>query len=187
MRMISSYYHDFLRPLQGSCDLHFYAEETSTTEVFVYDLLRTLSADDSKPFQTKKSEDLISINDHFAMAQFVFDRDEQKRYIEKAVLGSTMLCQTNLFHVKKAVVKCCSLLRKLNHLRPVSYTHLRAHETLRYLVCRLLLEKKFLLQKIFQARSRLIQKKLENSEVLCINVLATNSLTHGFNHKFIRR
>jgi len=25
---------------------------------------------------------------------------------------------------------------------PVSYTHLRAHETLRYLVCRLLLEKK---------------------------------------------
>ena len=27
-------------------------------------------------------------------------------------------------------------------IRPVSYTHLRAHETLRYLVCRLLLEKK---------------------------------------------
>ena len=26
--------------------------------------------------------------------------------------------------------------------KPVSYTHLRAHETLRYLVCRLLLEKK---------------------------------------------
>ena len=28
------------------------------------------------------------------------------------------------------------------HVVPVSYTHLRAHETLRYLVCRLLLEKK---------------------------------------------
>ena len=28
------------------------------------------------------------------------------------------------------------------NLEPVSYTHLRAHETLRYLVCRLLLEKK---------------------------------------------
>ena len=28
---------------------------------------------------------------------------------------------------------------------PVSYTHLRAHETLRHLVCRLLLEKKFFL------------------------------------------
>ena len=33
---------------------------------------------------------------------------------------------------------------KLLHggIRSVSYTHLRAHETLRYLVCRLLLEKK---------------------------------------------
>ena len=29
-----------------------------------------------------------------------------------------------------------------NHSKAVSYTHLRAHETLRYLVCRLLLEKK---------------------------------------------
>ena len=27
-------------------------------------------------------------------------------------------------------------------ITPVSYTHLRAHETLRHLVCRLLLEKK---------------------------------------------
>ena len=42
MRMISNYYHDFLRPLQGSCNLHFYAEETRTTEVFVYDILRAL-------------------------------------------------------------------------------------------------------------------------------------------------
>jgi len=31
---------------------------------------------------------------------------------------------------------------KLPGYKPVSYTHLRAHETLRYLVCRLLLEKK---------------------------------------------
>ena len=29
------------------------------------------------------------------------------------------------------------------HLESVSYTHLRAHETLRHLVCRLLLEKKY--------------------------------------------
>ena len=32
--------------------------------------------------------------------------------------------------------------KKVSNKRPVSYTHLRAHETLRYLVCRLLLEKK---------------------------------------------
>ena len=37
----------------------------------------------------------------------------------------------------------CSRLRCRGHLRfPVSYTHLRAHETDSYLVCRLLLEKK---------------------------------------------
>ena len=35
------------------------------------------------------------------------------------------------------------LIRQLpEHLEPVSYTHLRAHETDSYLVCRLLLEKK---------------------------------------------
>ena len=32
--------------------------------------------------------------------------------------------------------------RYLDHLRTVSYTHLRAHETVLDLVCRLLLEKK---------------------------------------------
>ena len=32
-----------------------------------------------------------------------------------------------------------ALLYDLQPLHPVSYTHLRAHETLRYLVCRLLL------------------------------------------------
>ena len=31
---------------------------------------------------------------------------------------------------------------KAHNIEAVSYTHLRAHETLRYLVCRLLLEKK---------------------------------------------
>ena len=34
------------------------------------------------------------------------------------------------------------LEQRVNGITPVSYTHLRAHETLRYLVCRLLLEKK---------------------------------------------
>ena len=33
-------------------------------------------------------------------------------------------------------------IKKEKRLLTVSYTHLRAHETLRYLVCRLLLEKK---------------------------------------------
>lgn len=120
MRMISNCYHDFLRPLQGSCNLHFYAEEARTTEVFVYDILRALPVQNNEPFIAKKNENLVSINDYFAMAQFVFDRNEQKKYLENAVLVSTLLCQTKLFYVKNAVVKCCSLLRKLNHLRDAS-------------------------------------------------------------------
>ena len=36
--------------------------------------------------------------------------------------------------LEKEIARCNNI--------PVSYTHLRAHETLRYLVCRLLLEKK---------------------------------------------
>src|SRR5678815_5921069 len=35
-----------------------------------------------------------------------------------------------------------SLFAKVNDASPVSYTHLRAHETPEHLVCRLLLEKK---------------------------------------------
>ena len=35
-----------------------------------------------------------------------------------------------------------TIVQKVNTLDPVSYTHLRAHETDQYLVCRLLLEKK---------------------------------------------
>ena len=45
-------------------------------------------------------------------------------------------------------------------LRAVSYTHLRAHETLRYLVCRLLLEKK----KGFNKACRLIGLFNETNE-----------------------
>ena len=47
--------------------------------------------------------------------------------VERAVMGQR--CRPQSFG---EVQRCLS----------VSYTHLRAHETLRYLVCRLLLEKK---------------------------------------------
>ena len=43
---------------------------------------------------------------------------------------------SNLYERNKMVVGM------INNLNPVSYTHLRAHETVLDLVCRLLLEKK---------------------------------------------
>ena len=51
--------------------------------------------------------------------------------INAALLAASIIANTN------PVIK-----KNLNNLRSVSYTHLRAHETGRNLVCRLLLEKK---------------------------------------------
>ena len=50
--------------------------------------------------------------------------------------------------------------RFLERIRPVSYTHLRAHETGRNLVCRLLLEKKNIMAS-FQ-HIQIMKKELEN-------------------------
>ena len=47
-----------------------------------------------------------------------------------------------------------------NDFRPVSYTHLRAHETDSYLVCRLLLEKK----KTNETDSYLVSHKNANKQ-----------------------
>ena len=45
----------------------------------------------------------------------------------------------------------CDVENKEEVIKPVSYTHLRAHETLMNLVCRLLLEKKEEVVKLFEA------------------------------------
>ena len=47
-------------------------------------------------------------------------------------------------------------------MEPVSYTHLRAHETDSYLVCRLLLEKKKMLEK--KKKKKLEKKKKNRTE-----------------------
>ena len=44
--------------------------------------------------------------------------------------------------VPEVLLKVVEAKRLLESGKPVSYTHLRAHETDSYLVCRLLLEKK---------------------------------------------
>ena len=49
---------------------------------------------------------------------------------------------------------------KLNNKVPVSYTHLRAHETVLDIVCRLLLEKK----KQIKTQKKKIKKKEQNIE-----------------------
>ena len=56
--------------------------------------------------------------------------------------------QNELKRTREELLKCSGEVKQLEEVRltvahsPVSYTHLRAHETGRNLVCRLLLEKK---------------------------------------------
>ena len=45
-------------------------------------------------------------------------------------------------NVKVEIIKSTGIQALVSNTEPVSYTHLRAHETDSYLVCRLLLEKK---------------------------------------------
>ena len=71
------------------------------------------------------------------------------------IAEETVRLETHLNHFRETVSSTKHAGRKLDFLvqeilretntigsKAVSYTHLRAHETLRYLVCRLLLEKK---------------------------------------------
>ena len=63
--------------------------------------------------------------------------DEELRGVASSQIDNELL----LAKARKARLDA-SLASFDSQIRPVSYTHLRAHETLRYLVCRLLLEKK---------------------------------------------
>ena len=57
--------------------------------------------------------------------------------------GKDSACIANTFvQVTSEPARVCITLNKNNYTTSVSYTHLRAHETGRNLVCRLLLEKK---------------------------------------------
>src|SRR5665647_316106 len=59
--------------------------------------------------------------------------------------GLTTKCLTESMPIKNVNTRAkrpVMLGRKFAERKPVSYTHLRAHETDSYLVCRLLLEKK---------------------------------------------
>ena len=66
-------------------------------------------------------------------------------YVGQTVTVSEEMCDfnghMNVNHIKKVFEQGWEFSCNDFGLDAVSYTHLRAHETLRYLVCRLLLEK----------------------------------------------
>ena len=63
------------------------------------------------------------------------------RLIKSCNKGFRLIKGFNCFGTEVTNVKTNLLTNDESHIA-VSYTHLRAHETLRHLVCRLLLEKK---------------------------------------------
>jgi len=67
----------------------------------------------------------------------------------------------------------------LNTIWPVSYTHLRAHETLRYLVCRLLLEKKKIAASTLYGLVRAVISR-EGTPTLAVLVVVTGLITAMF-------
>ena len=73
----------------------------------------------------------------------------------------------------------------------VSYTHLRAHETLRYLVCRLLLEKKITAIKDFEMGTNNSPEGLDKGFTHCFVVTFTDEqgrkeyLPHPEHKKFL--
>ena len=67
-----------------------------------------------------------------------------------------------LYHCAKFGWNRCSSFENMD---AVSYTHLRAHETDSYLVCRLLLEKKFEISKMPDGGGRHLEKSKKNSHI----------------------
>ena len=69
--------------------------------------------------------------------------DVYKRQIQQLIRSQRIKCETK---TKSPALKSCPQRRgictRVYTTTPVSYTHLRAHETPEHLVCRLLLEKK---------------------------------------------
>src|SRR5674476_1482842 len=89
--------------------------------------------------------------------------DESMRYFQELAKSSDYIKLINVGRTSTghewtlAVISSPANLAKLDHYRAVSYTHLRAHETGRNLVCRLLLEKKKKQQII--RKTKIIEKK----------------------------
>ena len=82
----------------------------------------------------------IDLRDRYGITQLVFSMDDNVDLCERArKLGREFVIAA------KGVVNERSnknMNRETGDIEPVSYTHLRAHETVLDLVCRLLLEKK---------------------------------------------
>ena len=88
-------------------------------------------------------EELRSVKDGvtpdcYSYSNFIFRHLKKRDYTVGACIGS----KVSRARQQDYEVDAQHLKKELEEAKPVSYTHLRAHETRHDLVCRLLLEKK---------------------------------------------
>ena len=87
------------------------------------------------PNRREVVEDLLDIKIFSNMNSILKDRVRDAQVKSKECIYLLTMAEERVNSQRKLIKS----LREINTTRTVSYTHLRAHETLRYLVCRLLL------------------------------------------------
>ena len=102
-----------------------------------YDVIEMI--DQSQPESYARDEIVSALSGKYGKEEVEEAIDEVQTLIDEESLFTKDTYENYIMDFKKrpTVVKALCL-----HIAPVSYTHLRAHETDSYLVCRLLLEKK---------------------------------------------
>ena len=132
-------------------DHHFQRQGPSTQEISQWgkefeELVQadTTSPEDSVIISSKLNSEVGGL-EHDLQIKSPVQLD--KRFIISQIKSGLIVLDQQAAHERIIFERLCQAMSETEvltqaQLFPVSYTHLRAHETLRYLVCRLLLEKK---------------------------------------------
>ena len=98
----------------------------------------------SKPPQSSASNNVFQLGECSCLFDFATLCPSRKCPGYFAAIYAVLLQVFSLSYTCTVTNNCLIQLKNISHSKPVSYTHLRAHETRHDLVCRLLLEKKLL-------------------------------------------
>ena len=117
-----------------------------------YGLVLAIIENDDQSFLTKSAENLINSRPTAINLKWAVDRMMNKlsgvnsdKILEIALNEAKEICEEDIKFCENIGLNGLKIIEKIYNEKKdtaVSYTHLRAHETLMNLVCRLLLEKK---------------------------------------------
>ena len=119
-------------------------DEFKTNDKIIHPFLQILEGKYSEKFKTKGGKIPRKFKGEYCCQLFSkirIGRDNSQTLRTRTITsGFTSIVKPQKLEMFQDMID--KSVDHLSRLRAVSYTHLRAHETLRYLVCRLLLEKK---------------------------------------------